>query len=563
MITIKYLLTNTSSLSIRSYYRTKKIVTSSYLYQQQKFLQSSRTTVISQGKEEKEMSTPRPKYDYDLIVIGGGSGGMSASKQAASLGAKVLLFDYVKPSTQGSKWGIGGTCVNVGCVPKKLMHFTGLLGQGFHDSKELGWQIGEVKHDWNQMVQRVQDHIHMLNFRYRGALRSKEVNYLNALATFVDRHTVSYNDKNVEKTVTAENIIIAVGGRPTVPSDIPGAVEYAITSDDVFSLKKAPGKTLCVGASYISLECAGFLTELGFDVSVAVRSILLRGFDRQSAEKIGTVMEELGTKFLNDTVVTSIEKIAGGRLQVALHNSKTDEERVEVFDTVLFATGRYADLHKLNLESTGVHVNPHSGKIPVENEVTNVSNIFAIGDICEGTPELTPVAIKAGELLAKRLYGNSTKLMDYQFVPTTVFTPVEYGSVGYSEEAAIKKYGAENIEVFLSEFTTLEVSAVHRMKRKRSEGDEDEDMGPNCLAKLVCLKNENNKVVGFHFVGPNAGEITQGFALAVKLGATKEDFDDLVGIHPTDAESFCALSVTKSSGDSWVAAGGCGGGVCG
>lgn len=483
----------------------------------QNFLLRNKMNRRNLSENDKTIET-KDQFDYDLIVIGGGSGGMSASKQAASLGAKVLLFDYVKPSTQGSTWGVGGTCVNVGCVPKKLMHYAGLLGQGFHDSKELGWETGPIKHDWNHLVKQVQNHVRMLNFRYRVGLRSKDVTYINSLASFVDRNTIAYLDKGSEKRVTAKNIIIAVGGRPSLPTEIPGAVEYGITSDDIFSLKKAPGKTLVVGASYIALECAGFLTELGYDISVAVRSTLLRGFDRQSAEKIGTFMEEFGTKFLYNTIVKSIEKNSSGQLQVKIQDIKTKEEKIELFDTVLFATGRHADIQKLNLQSTGVNVHPTTGKIPVINEVTNIPNIFAIGDVCEGTPELTPVAIKAGELLAKRLYGKSSKLMDYKLVPTTVFTPIEYGKVGYSEEEAIEKFGAENVEVFLSEFTTLEVSAVHRTKRQSSshqsevKGGEEvmgEEAGPNCLSKLVCLKNQNNKVIGFHFVGPNAGELTQ------------------------------------------------------
>jgi thioredoxin reductase (NADPH) len=403
----------------------------------------------------------------------------------------------------------------------------------------LGWQINEAKHDWNKLVETVTNHVHMLNFRYRNGLRSKNVHYIRALADLVDHHTISYEEGGKVKTITAEHIAISVGGRPHVPSDIPGALDYAITSDDIFTLDHPPGKTLCVGGSYISLECAGFLTGLGYDVSVAVRSILLRGFDRQCAEKIGTFMEESGTTFLYDTVVRSIDKTHKGRLQVTLYHPNEDKETIELYDTVLFATGRTPDLKGLKLSKLGVKVNEKTGKIIVNNEVTSIPNIYAIGDVCDGTPELTPVAIKAGELLAKRLFSRNqkdrSKFMDYQMIPTTVYTPTEYGSIGFSEEDAKEKYGEENIEVYLSEFTTLEISAVHRLRKKRKlpteinqeiqqeeeenntndgverndEESEEDVMSPNCLAKLICLKTENERVIGFHFVGPNAGEITQ------------------------------------------------------
>jgi thioredoxin/glutathione reductase (selenoprotein) len=503
--------------------------------------------------ESKVGEGKKMDYDYDMIVIGGGSGGMSCAKQAASLGAKVVLFDFVKPSTQGTKWGLGGTCVNVGCVPKKLMHYAGLLGEGFHDAKELGWSVNaHPKHDWNKLVETVSNHVHSLNFTYRNALRSNQVTYINALAEFVDPHTIVYKEKDGRmKNLTAETIVIAVGGRPFIPTEIDGALQHAITSDDIFTLERPPGKTLCVGGSYISLECAGFLLGLGYEVTISVRTtVLLRGFDRQCAEKIGTTLQENGAVFNYNSVVTSIDKTPQGRYQVVFYNTKDNAERMELFDTVLFATGRSPDLSKINLSSTGVHVNTNlnnimeHGKVSVDQfNRTNVSNIYAIGDICENTPELTPVAIKAGELLAKRLYSlnpkDKRKFIDYKMVPTTVFTPMEYGSIGFSEEEAIAKFGEENIEVYLSEFTTLELSSVHRLKKKRNlvsenisetivneeeeqeqpttggqqqeedEPEEDDSVGPNCLAKLICLKNDNEKVIGFHYVGPNAGEITQ------------------------------------------------------
>eukprot|EP00904_Undaria_pinnatifida_P006428 jgi/Undpi1/2915/HiC_scaffold_14.g06292.m1 len=498
---------------------------------------------------------------------------MAVAKKAASFGAKVVLFDFVKPSPQGTKWGLGGTCVNVGCVPKKLMHYAGLLGAGMHDAKAFGWKVGKPEHDWEAMVETVQNHVKMLNFRYRVGLKSAQVKGKGNVCTNPKLTTTSIYIL-IKLPVCILNrfrVIVAVGGRPVIPSDVPGALEHALTSDDLFSLQKSPGKTLVVGASYIALECAGFMQELGLDVTVAVRSILLRGFDQQVAEKLGDVMKDLGVKFIRPSVPSKIEKTADGKLEITLVDTKSGEEVAkDTYDSVFYATGRKADTSGIGLEAVGVKINPN-GKIPVENEQTNIPHIYAIGDCTSvdvmfhdahwANPELTPVAVQVGELLATRLYGKGTEQMDYSLVATAVFTPVEYGCCGLSEEDALKLYGEDNIETYLFEFGTLEQSAAHRLKHV--DGEDDDDMPSTNLSKLVCLKSQGEKVIGFHFVGPNAGEITQGFALAVRLGAKKSDFNKLVGIHPSDAESFCAMGITRSSGVSFTAEGGCGGGVCG
>jgi len=301
-----------------------------------------------------------------------------------------------------------------------------------------------------------------------------------------------------------------------------------------------------------------FLTHLGFDVSILVRSVPLRtgGFDRDAVNKVITLMESTGTKFINNAIVLKVEKHHSGKLAVTIKSGEKQYD--ELFDTVLYAVGRGADTQGLELEKCGVEYTS-SGTINTnEYEQTNIPNIYAIGDVSTGKPELTPVAIQAGQLLARRLFGKRTELMDYKGVPTTVFTPFEYGCVGLSEEDAKKKYGDNDISVYLSEFSSLEIGAAHRHIHGSVL-----DLPTNCLSKLVCIKSENNRVIGFHYVGPNAGEITQGFALSLKLKATKEDFDSVVGIHPTDAESFTVLEVEKSSGEEWVSAGGCGGGKCG
>jgi len=247
-------------------------------------------------------------FDYDIVVIGGGSGGLSASKEAARLGKKVAVLDFVKPSPAGTTWGLGGTCVNVGCIPKKLMHQAALLGEATRDAKSFGWGVEPPQHNWQNMVTEVQNHIGSLNWGYRVALREKNVTYLNEYGTFVDKNTIkTVNKKGVEKTVTASKFILATGGRPKYPN-IPGA-EFGISSDDLFSLPHSPGKVLLVGASYIALECAGFCAALGLDTTVMVRSILLRGFDQQMAGKIGDYMEEHGVNMVRECVPESIERI--------------------------------------------------------------------------------------------------------------------------------------------------------------------------------------------------------------------------------------------------------------
>ena len=310
------------------------------------------------------------------------------------------------------------------------------------------------------------------------------------------------------------------------------------------------------------MECAGFLTGMGYPTTVSVRSTPLRNFDRQMADKIRSIMHELGTDFAIGKTPVQLERNSNGSILVIFD----DGSRAE-FDTVLVATGRTPATGELNLpRNASIHP---SGKLvadPLTNLVEGTKALYAVGDCLLGSPELTPVAVRDGELLARRLFKNDPKaVFDKRFIPTTVFTPSEYGSVGLSEEDAIKQYGADQVESYLYEWPSLERAAFHREKPESRRADEgDVEQGNNCFTKLVVHKaNGLERVVGFHFIGPNAGEVTQGFALAVKLGATKHDFDELVGIHPTDAEALCGLNVTRSSGDDFVAAGGCGGGKCG
>jgi len=494
-------------------------------------------------------------YDYDLLIIGGGSGGLACSKEAAKLGAKVAVCDYVTPTPKGTQWGLGGTCVNVGCIPKKLMHQACLLGEAVDDAREFGWNLPESKdHDWVKMKEAIQDHIMSLNFRYRSELRTKKVEYLNSHGKFIDAHTIEFtNRKGVTEQKTAAKIIVATGGRPRYLG-IPNEKELCITSDDLFSLEKPPGKTLVVGASYVALECAGFLTGLKYDTTVMMRSIPLRGFDQQCAEHICRYMQDHGTKFIRGCIPAAIEKAESGRIKVSWKpTGGGDTMDSDEYDTVLLAIGRYALTDECNVAAAGVKVNPSNKKIigtgsgVGHTEQSNVEHIFAIGDVLDGYPELTPVAIQAGILLARRLFGGKTLQMDYRSIPTAVFTPVEYGCAGVSEEDAIAEHGEENIEVYHTAFKPLELTVPAQGIPGRG------DNASYC--KVICNLKDNERILGMHVLGWNSGEIIQGYGIALKLNATKADLDNLVGIHPTNAEVFTTLSITKRSGEDWEAAG--------
>ncbi|XP_072907975.1 thioredoxin reductase 2, tandem duplicate 2 isoform X1 [Hemitrygon akajei] len=477
------------------------------------------------------------KYDYDLLVIGGGSGGLACSKEAAQYGKKVAVLDYVEPSPKGTRWGLGGTCVNVGCIPKKLMHHGALLGSAIKDARKYGWDVPlPVCHDWDIMANAVQNYVKSLNWGHLVQLQDKKVKYLNLKGVFVDQHTIQGMSKKGEKSLlTAENIVLATGGRPRYPASIPGS-EFGISSDDIFWLQDSPGKTLVIGASYVALECAGFLTGLGLDTSLMIRSIPLRGFDQQMAHLVTDHMTSYGTRIYWKCTPVKIEKLSSGRLQVVWKNLESSIEERESFDTVMWAVGRAPETQSLYLDKAGVQVNPETGKVIVgAGEETSASHIYAIGDIAEGRPELTPTAIKAGKLLAHRLFGGSTRLMDYENVPTTVYTPLEYGCVGLSEEEALRRYGEDDIEIYHAFYKPLEFTVAERDAAQ-------------CYIKMVCLREDDQRILGLHFIGPNAGEVIQGFALGIKCSATYSQLASTVAIHPTSAEEVNKLNITKRSG---------------
>jgi thioredoxin reductase (NADPH) len=464
------------------------------------------------------------EYDFDFFVIGGGSGGLAASKEAADLGKKVGLADYVVPTPFGTKWGLGGTCVNVGCIPKKMMHHSGLMYEQLELYEKYGYPKKiEREHLWGNLVQNIQTYIKKLNFGYKAALRTKKVTYFNSYAKFIEKNKISLtNAKGEEQIVTAKNILVATGGRPNY-NEIEGSKECCITSDDLFSLKKSPGKTLVVGASYIALECGGFLASLGYDTSIMVRSILLRGFDQDMAQRIGDYMEKRNTKFIHKANPTRFSKADDGQINVEY--TQDGIAKVDKYDTVLLAIGRYVDSKAIYADKVGLSIAKNGKLIVNEAEETNIPGIYSIGDCAEGRPELTPPAIMAGKLLAKRLFGGSHKLMNYRNVATTVFTPLEYGAVGYIEEDAFKSFGEDSIKVYHSEFTPLEWQF-------------DLLRGETGYLKIIVNTKDSNRIIGIHILAPNAGEIVQGFSAAINAGITKDQLDNTVGIHPTVAEEL-------------------------
>lgn len=474
------------------------------------------------------------KFLYDYFVIGGGSGGLASAKKAASLGKKVGIADFVKPSPYGTSWGLGGTCVNVGCIPKKLMHFTSSVGELRKDQAEAGWEVDEeTPHNWERMRESVTNHIKSLNWGYRTQMMKMGIKYYNALASLSGPNTIKLVDKNdVVTEITAEHILVAVGGRPRY-LNVPGAKEHCISSDDLFWLEKAPGKSLVIGAGYIATECGGFLNGLGKEVDILYRSEILRGFDKECVDKIVGFMTHYGVNFRKGNAY-SFEKV-DGRIKVTLtcevDGKKVDS--VEFYDTVLMAVGRYPDLGNLGLDNLGVELND-KGKVKVnEKWQTNVKGLYALGDIASHGLELTPVAIKEGQYLAEGLFGNRWKTIDYDTICTTIFTPMEYSVCGLTEAQAINKYGEDGVEVFYANSRPIEWQF--------------DTSKPRTTYVKAIVHKENRKVVGLHYTGIHAGEVMQGYGIAMKCGLTWEEYKKTCAIHPTQSEGIVNLSQKKTS----------------
>lgn len=446
-------------------------------------------------------------YDFDLLVLGAGSGGIATARRATEYGAKVGIIEFDR---------LGGTCVNRGCVPKKLMVYASHFPEHFAAAEGYGWSNVQTAFDWTTMITAVNNEVTRLNGIYQRMLDNAQVQLFEGHGAFVDAHTIVVGDRKL----TGEKILIAVGGKPVKPSNIPG-IEHAITSDQMFHLPEQPQRMVILGGGYIGVEFAGILRGLGSEVTQVIRrDKILRGFDEDIRTAVQEGMQQHGIRLINNMQDLSIEKTEAG-LQVTVH---ADQDETVITDVVsLSATGRQPNLENLGLEHTQVEV--HNGAIAVDDYgQTAEDHIYAVGD-CTDRINLTPVAITEGRAFADTHFGGKSRHMSYENVPSAVFSQPEAATVGLTEAEARGKY-EDAIDIYRIRFRPMYYTLP--------------DMQEKTLMKLV-VHRETNKVVGAHMVGDYAAEIIQGVAIAVKMGATKADFDATVGIHPTSAEEFVTM----------------------
>ena len=443
------------------------------------------------------------QYDYDLFVIGAGSGGVRAARMASGFGARVAIAEdrYM-----------GGTCVNVGCVPKKLYVYAAEYGKGFKDAHGFGWNCDTPRFDWATLRDNKKTEISRLNNIYRNLLDGAGAEIINGRARIVDAHTVAVG----EQQYSADKLLIATGGWPHIP-DFPGS-EYALTSNEIFDLEEFPRRVVIVGGGYIAVEFAGIFNGLGAQTTQLYRGpLFLRGFDTDIRAHAGREIAKSGVDLRFEVNVQSIRREPNG-LQLEL----TDGTALEA-DAVLYATGRKANLAGLGLENVNVQVNEHGAIEVDEHYCTGEPSIFALGDVTGGL-ELTPVALAEGMAFARRNFGGLEKPVEYDFIPTAVFCQPTIGTVGFTEEEAHARFG--DITLFKSSFRA--------MKHTLSGRDEKTFM------KMI-VDPATDRVIGVHMMGPDAGEIIQGIAIAMRAGATKAIFDSTIGIHPTAAEEFVTM----------------------
>lgn len=444
------------------------------------------------------------KFSYDLFVIGAGSGGVRASRMAASLGAKVAVAEHSY---------LGGTCVNVGCVPKKLFSYAAHVHDELLDAKGFGWQIKNPSWQWQTLLENKNKEIERLNKVYHKLLTNSGAKIISGQAKLIDEHTVEVNDE----LFSAKNILIATGGYPVAPK-FPG-YEHTITSTQAFYLKNFPKRVAVIGGGYIGVEFASIFNGLGSDTKLLMRRELpLRGFDESIRIFLNQEMIKKGLDITPNVNVQVIEK-KQEELIVTLNNG-------EVFttDCVLAATGRKSNTGDLGLEKLGVRLNNQGAIIVDQYYQSNIASIYAIGDVIDKI-KLTPVAIREAMAVVQTLFHNNPSSVDYTNIPTAVFSHPNIGTVGLTEEQARAKYSA--IEVFATDFRPL--------KHTVSGSDE------RCMMKMIVDKS-TDKVLGVHIVGFEAGELIQGVAVALKSGATKADFDNTIGVHPTSAEELVTLN---------------------
>ncbi|OOF29697.1 glutathione-disulfide reductase [Salinivibrio proteolyticus] len=446
---------------------------------------------------------------FDYICIGGGSGGIASANRAAMHGAKVALIEAKH---------LGGTCVNVGCVPKKVMWHGAQVAEALNlYAPDYGFDVEVKGFDWSTLINNREAYIGRIHKAYENVLGKNNIDVIHGFARFVDNKTVEVDGEHY----TADHILIAVGGTPTIPN-IPGA-EHGIDSDGFFALTEQPKRVAVVGAGYIAVEIAGVLHALGSDTHLFVRKDRpLRSFDPLVTDTLVEVMEKEGPTLHTQSVPVSVTKESDGSLTLAFENGTTHNT-----DTLIWAIGRHPTTDKINLAATDVQTTAN-GYIKVDAyQTTSVPGIYCVGDIMDGGIELTPVAVKAGRLLSERLFnGQSEAKMDYDLVPTVVFSHPPIGTIGLTEPEARAKYGDDNIKVYTSTFAAMYTAVTqHRQP---------------CKMKLVCA-GDNEKVVGLHGIGFTVDEMIQGFAVAMKMGATKADFDSVVAIHPTGSEEFVTM----------------------
>lgn len=446
--------------------------------------------------------------EYDYIVIGGGSGGIASANRAAMHGAKVILFEGKE---------VGGTCVNVGCVPKKVMWYGAQVAETLHRyAGEYGFDVTINKFDFATLKANRQAYIDRIHGSYERGFDSNGVERVYEYARFVDPHTVEVAGERY----TAPHILIATGGHALYPN-IPGS-EYGITSDGFFELDEVPKRTAVIGAGYIAVEVAGVLNALGSDTHLFVRKDRpLRTFDKDIVDVLVDEMAKSGPTLHTHANATEVVKNADDSLTISFDNGETI-----TVDCLIWAIGRAANTSGFGLEKTGVKLTEKGTIYSDEFENTSVPGIYALGDVT-GKLDLTPVAVKAGRQLSERLFNNKADAkLDYTDVATVVFSHPVIGSVGLTEEKAIAKYGAENIKVYKSSFTPMYTAL----------GDNRQ---PSTM-KLVTL-GEDEKIIGLHGIGYGVDEMIQGFSVAIKMGATKADFNNTVAIHPTGSEEFVTM----------------------
>jgi glutathione reductase (NADPH) len=443
---------------------------------------------------------------YDLLVIGGGSGGLAHAQRAAEYGAKAAVIEYGP---------LGGTCVNVGCVPKKIMWYAAHHAHQLHHAADFGFDVAVKAHDWKALKNRRDAYIERLNGIYASNLDKRDVTFIGGTASFVDAHTVSVDGREFE----ADRIVIATGGRPIVP-DIPGA-ELGITSDGFFELEERPQRVLIAGSGYVSVELAGVFNALGSDVQLIVRKdSILRSFDAMLSTQLMESMDKDGIELDTGVIPASVERTDAG---IVLHAE--DGRSFGPVDCLVWAVGRSPNTESLAAVNAGVEQDRY-GFVPTdEYQQTNVENIFALGDVT-GRAALTPVAIAAGRRLADRLYGGMEgRHLEYELIPTVIFSHPSIGTIGLTEDEARAEYG-DDIKVYTSGFVGMYYALGTTKQRS--------------IMKLITA-GPDERVVGCHVIGEGADEMMQGFAVAMRMGATKKDFDDTVAIHPTSSEELVTM----------------------